>query len=49
VIGGVQPVAVGHGPVRVLGKSYIAQAGRRFTWGWGKSYVSGYKKLWGIK
>jgi ribose transport system substrate-binding protein len=44
---GIAPVKSEHVPVRVFDSSNIAQAGPKFTSGWGTSYVSGYKKLWG--
>ncbi len=47
IMGGLKPVKSEHVPVRVFDKSNIAQAGPSFTGGWGTSYVSGYKKLWG--
>ena len=49
IMGGLKPVADEHVPVRLFDKSNIAQAGSSFTSGWGTSYVSGYKRLWGIK
>ena len=49
IMGGLKPVPDEHVPVRLFDKSNIAQAGSSFTSGWGTSYVSGYKKLWGIK
>jgi ribose transport system substrate-binding protein len=49
IMGGLKPVADEHVPVRLFDRSNIAQAGSNFTGGWGKSYISGYKKLWGVK
>jgi ribose transport system substrate-binding protein len=49
IMGGLPAVKNAHVPVRVFDKSNISQAGGNFTGGWGKSYVSGYRKLWGLK
>jgi ribose transport system substrate-binding protein len=49
IMGGLKPVADEHVPVRLFDKSNIVQAGSSFTSGWGKSYVKGYQKLWGVK
>jgi ribose transport system substrate-binding protein len=49
IMGGLPAVKNAHVPVRVFDKSNISQAGANFTGGWGKSYVSGYRKLWGLK
>jgi ribose transport system substrate-binding protein len=49
IMGGLPPVKNARVPVRVFDKANIAQAGSNFTGGWGNSYVSGYKKLWGLK
>jgi ribose transport system substrate-binding protein len=48
IMGGLKPVKSEHVPVRVFDASNIAQAGPKFTSGWGTSYVSGYKRLWGL-
>jgi ribose transport system substrate-binding protein len=48
IMGGLPPVKNARVPVRVFDKSNIAQAGPRFTSGWGTTYVSGYRKLWGL-
>jgi ribose transport system substrate-binding protein len=47
IMGGLKPVKSEHVPVRVFDRSNIGQAGSSFTSGWGSSYVSGYRKLWG--
>lgn len=49
IVGGLEPVRSEHVPVRVFDETNIGQAGSRFTSGWGNSYVSGYRKLWGLK
>jgi ribose transport system substrate-binding protein len=49
IMGGLPAVKNAHVPVRVFDQSNISQAGSSFTGGWGKSYVSGYRKLWGLK
>ncbi|HZO96126.1 MAG TPA: sugar ABC transporter substrate-binding protein [Gaiellaceae bacterium] len=49
IVGGLRPVKSEHVPVRVFDRSNIAQAGPKFTSGWGTSYVRGYQKLWGLK
>jgi len=49
IMGGLAPVKSEHVPVRVFDASNIAQAGAKFTSGWGNSYVGGYQKLWGLK
>ena len=49
IVGGLKPVANEHVPVRLFDGSNIRQAGSSFTSGWGSSYVTGYKKLWGLK
>jgi ribose transport system substrate-binding protein len=49
IMGGLKAVPDEHVPVRLFDRSNIAQAGSNFTGGWGKSYISGYKKLWGVK
>jgi ribose transport system substrate-binding protein len=46
IMGGLKPVKSEHVPVRVFDQSNIAQAGPKFTSGWGNTYVSGYRKLW---
>jgi ribose transport system substrate-binding protein len=48
IMGGLKPVKSEHVPVRVFDGSNISQAGAKFTSGWGSSYVSGYRKLWGL-
>jgi ribose transport system substrate-binding protein len=48
IMGGLPVVRSEHVPVRVFDSSNIAQAGAKFTSGWGNSYVSGYRKLWGL-
>jgi len=48
IMGGLAPVKSEHVPVRVFDGSNISQAGAKFTLGWGSSYVSGYRKLWGL-
>ena len=48
-MGGLAPVKNAHVPVRVFDTANIAGAGANFTSGWGNAYVSGYKKLWGLK
>jgi ribose transport system substrate-binding protein len=49
IMGGLAPVKSEHVPVRVFDGSNIAQAGAKFTGGWGTTYASGYQKLWGLK
>lgn len=49
IIGGLKPVKSEHVPVRAFDATNIAQAGPGFTSGWGSSYISGYRKLWGLK
>jgi ribose transport system substrate-binding protein len=49
IMGGLPAVKNARVPVRVFDQSNISQAGGNFTGGWGKSYVSGYRKLWGLK
>jgi ribose transport system substrate-binding protein len=49
VLAGLPTVKSEHVPVRVFDGSNIAQAGAKFTGGWGTSYVGGYQKLWGLK
>jgi ribose transport system substrate-binding protein len=48
IMGGLRPVKNARVPVRVFDRSNIAQAGPRFTSGWGTSYIRGYRKLWGL-
>jgi ribose transport system substrate-binding protein len=49
IMGGLKPVKNARVPVRVFDKSNIGQAGPKFTSGWGNTYVSGYRKLWGLQ
>ena len=49
IMGGLKPVRNARVPVRVFDRSNIGQAGPNFTSGWGNSYVSGYRKLWGLQ
>ena len=49
IMGGLPTVKSEHVPVRVFDKSNIAEAGSKFTSGWGNSYVGGYQKLWSLK
>jgi ribose transport system substrate-binding protein len=49
IMGGLAPVKNARVPVRVFDNSNIAQAGPKFTSGWGNSYIRGYNKLWGLK
>ena len=49
IMGGLKPVKNARVPVRVFDKTNISQAGPKFTSGWGKTYVSGYRKLWGLQ
>jgi ribose transport system substrate-binding protein len=49
IMGKLKPVKNARVPVRVFDKTNIDQAGPNFTSGWGKSYVSGYRKLWGMR
>jgi ribose transport system substrate-binding protein len=49
VMGGLKPVKNARVPLRVFDKSNIAQAGAKYTGGWGKTYVPGYRKMWGLK
>jgi ribose transport system substrate-binding protein len=49
IMGGLPTVKSEHVPVRVFDKSNIAQAGSKFTSGWGTTYIGGYQKLWGLK
>jgi ribose transport system substrate-binding protein len=49
IMGGLKPVKNARVPVRVFDKTNIGQAGPKFTSGWGNSYVSGYRKLWGLQ
>jgi ribose transport system substrate-binding protein len=49
IMGGLKPVKSEHVPVRVFDSSNIGEAGPKFTSGWGTSYISGYRKLWGLK
>lgn len=49
IMGGLKPVKYARVPVRVFDKTNIAQAGPKFTSGWGNTYVSGYHKLWGLR
>jgi ribose transport system substrate-binding protein len=48
IMGGLKPVKNARVPVRVFDRTNIGQAGPRFTGGWGNTYVSGYRKLWGL-
>lgn len=48
ILGGLKPVKNARVPVRVFDSTNIAQAGPKFTSGWGRSYVVGYRKLWGL-
>lgn len=48
IMGGLKPVKNARVPVRIFDASNIGQAGPKFTSGWGTSYVSGYRKLWGL-
>ena len=48
LMGGLKPVKNARVPLRVFDRSNIAQAGPKFTSGWGTSYVAGYRKLWGL-
>ena len=48
IMGGLPAVKSEHVPVRVFDRSNIAQTGAKFTLGFGNSYVSGYRKLWGL-
>jgi len=48
-MGHLPPVADEHIPVRVFDQSNIANAGSDYTSGFGTSYISGYKKLWGLQ
>lgn len=48
IMGGLRPVKNARVPVRVFDRSNINQAGPKFTSGWGNSYISGYRKLWGL-
>src|SRR4029079_12664438 len=45
IMGGLTLVKSEHVPVRVFDSSNIADAGPKFTGGWGDSYVSGYQNL----
>jgi len=49
IMGHLPPVADEHIPVRVFDQSNIANAGSDYTSGFGTSYISGYKKLWGLQ
>ena len=49
LMGGLPTVKSEHVPVRIFDSSNIGEAGSAFTGGWGTSYISGYKNLWGIK
>jgi ribose transport system substrate-binding protein len=49
IMGGLKPVKSEHVPVRVFDRSNIGQAGPAFTSGWGRTYISGYRKLWGLQ
>ena len=49
IMGGLKPVKSEHVPVRVFDGTNIAQAGSKFTSGWGTTYIRGYKKLWGLR
>jgi ribose transport system substrate-binding protein len=49
IMGGLKPVKNARVPVRVFDRSNIAQAGAKFTSGWGNTYVGGYRKLWGLE
>lgn len=49
IMGGLEPVKNARVPVRVFDRSNIDQAGPKFTSGWGRSYITGYRKLWGLK
>ncbi len=49
IMGHLPPVADEHIPVRVFDQSNISQAGSDYTSGFGTSYISGYKKLWGMQ
>jgi ribose transport system substrate-binding protein len=48
IMGGLRPVRNARVPVRVFDRSNIGQAGPRFTSGWGNTYISGYRRLWGL-
>lgn len=48
VMAHLAPVANERIPVRVFDQSNISQAGSGYTSGFGTSYVSGYRKLWGL-
>lgn len=49
IMGGLKPVKNARVPLRVFDRSNIAQAGPKFTSGWGRSYITGYRKLWRLK
>lgn len=49
IMGGLKPVKNARVPVRVFDRTNIAQAGPKFTSGWGNTYISGYRKLWGLR
>lgn len=48
IMGGLKPVKNARVPIRVFDRSNINQAGPNFTSGFGRSYISGYRKLWGL-
>jgi ribose transport system substrate-binding protein len=49
IMGGLKPVKNARVPIRVFDRSNINQAGPNFTSGFGRSYISGYRKLWGLR
>jgi ribose transport system substrate-binding protein len=50
VVAGEEPVASEHTPIRIFDRTNVAEAGRppRVDAGYGKAYVAGYKRLWGV-
>jgi ribose transport system substrate-binding protein len=49
VLAGLKPVANEFIPLRVWTKANIAEAGPGYAGGFGTSYITGYRKLWGLK
>lgn len=49
IVGGLRPVGNARVPVRLFDRSNIAEAGPKFTGGWGTSYIAGYQTLWGLR
>jgi ribose transport system substrate-binding protein len=51
VLAGMKPTSTEHTPVRIFDKTNVQQAGKppRDNTGYGSAYVTGYRKLWGLK